>query len=85
MYSEMHIFLVYALMSFDKHLYRITHYQAIGDLCLLRKFTPPFLNPPLLLHTRGQITTACLGFYSNAVIQHISFCIRHSSFSMNFN
>lgn len=45
MYSEMHIFLVYTLMGFDKHIHHVTHYQEVGDLYLLRKFPSPFPNP----------------------------------------
>lgn len=67
MYNEMFIFLVYALMSFDKHIYHVTHIQAVGDLCLLRKFTSPFPSPSLLLHTWRWVTTAHLEFYSKAI------------------
>lgn len=78
MYNEMFIFLVYALMSFDKHIYHITHIQAVGDLCLLRKFTSPFPSPSLLLYTWQWITTAhppvhpCSSTHGDGSLQLIS-------------
>lgn len=51
MCSEMHVFLVYALMSFDKHIHHVAHYETVEDLYLLCKFTSSFPNTPSLSPT----------------------------------